>query len=92
MLALAAALLLGAAAAQEEGGQEKVTASAADANLAVKAMSVEVGGEFKVTSFRLEGDPRGSELELERFEVGVCCWRWCAWTCEGGGQRRRQAW
>lgn len=82
--ALAAAALLGAAArvaaqpeqqapAPEQQPQqpEKVTASAADANLAVKAMSVEVGGDFRVTSFRLEGDPRGSELELQRFEVGA---------------------
>lgn len=70
-LRLAAALVLVAllAAAGGIAAQEKVTASAADPELHVKALSVEVGGEFKVTSFRLEGDTRGSELDLERFEV-----------------------
>ncbi|KAI7842084.1 hypothetical protein COHA_004279 [Chlorella ohadii] len=67
---LLAALLLAAAAPWPAAAEERVTVSAADAEaFTVSAMSVDPGGELKVTSFRFEGDVHGSELQLERFEV-----------------------
>lgn len=65
-----AATLLAALAVGGAVADERVSVSATSTEVAAKALSLSVGGELKVTAFRLEGDTRPSTLELERFEVG----------------------